>query len=72
MKLEAAVLVLPHIESSDHTQFDQHLKVTLSGQLGLTFTFFIISAVQEKNILLYRDTILNLKQKAHGNQTGNM
>ena len=36
------------------------------------FHIFIISAVQEKNILLYRDTILNLKQKAHGNQTGNM
>ena len=35
------------------------------------FHIFYYLCSARKNILLYRDTILNLKQKAHGNQTGN-
>ena len=61
--IELHVAVKYHIE-------EQGSKVGPSGQLGLTITFYIISAVQEKNIVRYRDTILNLKQKAHGYQTG--
>ena len=48
-----------------------HINCPWSCQLGCGLTFHFISAVHEKNILHYRDTILILTQKAHGKQTGN-
>ena len=48
------------------------ISTSLSGQLSHDIMLLIISAVQEKYILRYRDTNMNLKQKARGYQTANM